>query len=46
MTLVVVAILGLSLFGEPVFDWSMEAAQQLLNPSGYIEAVLQKGGAH
>jgi len=45
MTLVVVAILGLSLFGEPVFAWSMEAAQQLLDPSGYIEAVLQKGGA-
>jgi len=40
MTMVVVAIIGLSLFGEPVFEWSMIAAEQLLDPTGYIEAVL------
>ncbi len=41
MGLVVVAILGLSFFGEPVFAWSMEAAGQLLDPATYMDAVLQ-----
>jgi len=41
MTLVVAAIIGLSLFGEPVFEWSMAAAGQLLDPSAYVESVLQ-----
>lgn len=41
MGMVVVAILGLSFFGEPVFAWSMLAAEQLLDPVVYIESVLQ-----
>ncbi len=41
MGMVVVAILGLSFFGEPVFVWSIQAAEQLLNPVVYIESVLQ-----
>jgi len=41
MGLVMIAILGLSFFGEPVFNWSMEAANQLLDPASYIKAVLQ-----
>mgnify|MGYP006270202709 CR=1 FL=1 len=40
MTVVAAAILGLSVFGEPVFALSETAAGQLLDPSGYVEAVL------
>ncbi|MEM0966434.1 MAG: proton-conducting transporter membrane subunit [Verrucomicrobiota bacterium] len=43
MVMVVVGILCLSFFGEPVFVWSMEAARQLLDPSLYIDAVLGGG---
>ncbi len=31
---------AIGLFGEPLFAFSFRAAEQLLNPSGYIEAVL------
>lgn len=31
-------------FGEPLFNFSERAAEQLLNPGGYISAVLNTGG--
>ena len=35
--------LGLSVAAGPVFDLSVRAAEQLLNPAGYVEAVLRGG---
>ncbi len=37
-------IVAMSVFIAPVFGLVHEAALQLLNPEGYIEAVLQRGG--
>jgi len=45
MVLLVFAIILLSLFGEPVFEWSLEAARQLLDPSVYISSVLEEVSA-
>ncbi len=44
MGVVAVAILGLSVFGEPVFALAGDAAGQLLQPDGYIRAVLAGPG--
>jgi multicomponent Na+:H+ antiporter subunit D len=35
--------LGLTVAAGPVFDLSVRAAEQLLNPGGYVEAVLRGG---
>lgn len=35
--------IGLGLFAGPVFDYAMAAAAQLMDPSGYIQAVLGGG---
>jgi multicomponent Na+:H+ antiporter subunit D len=32
--------LAMGVFARPVFLWAMKAAEVLLDPSGYIEAVL------
>jgi multicomponent Na+:H+ antiporter subunit D len=45
-----IAMLGLitvsiGLLGQPVFELAFEAAEQLLEPAGYIEAVLGPGAA-
>ncbi|MEY4544132.1 MAG: hypothetical protein RL685_327 [Pseudomonadota bacterium] len=36
----------LSVAANPVFDWTERAAQDLLQPDAYIEAVLPKGDIH
>ena len=35
--------IGMGVLAEPVFAYSMKAAQQLLDPSAYIETVLRRG---
>ena len=39
-----IATVLIGLFGEPLFEFSQRAADQLLNPEGYISAVLVTGG--
>jgi multicomponent Na+:H+ antiporter subunit D len=35
-----VITIGIGIFASPVFDYAQTAAEQLMNPSGYIHAVL------
>jgi multicomponent Na+:H+ antiporter subunit D len=43
IAILVCLTLALSVAAGPVFDLSVQAAEQLLNPAGYVEAVLRGG---
>jgi multicomponent Na+:H+ antiporter subunit D len=43
IAILVCLILGLTVAAGPVFDLSVRAAEQLLDPVGYVNAVLRGG---